>query len=99
MCKDLDLLKGKLAESPDAAHDLILALVVRVAVRRRLSQQCENNNLNKPQLVLHILQDVDVTAYLVGKTAMFEGQHDELLAESKQNVIPHKGTAQTDTIY
>jgi hypothetical protein len=48
MCKDLDLLKGKLAESPDAAHDLILALVVRVAVRRRLSQQCENNNLNKP---------------------------------------------------
>lgn len=86
-----------LAESPDAAHDLTLALVVCVAVCR--TQQCENNNLNKPQLFLHILQDVDATAYLVGKTAMLEGQHDELLAESKQNVIPHKGIAQTDKIY
>lgn len=73
VCKDLHLWKGKLAETPDAVHNLTFALVVCVVVCRRLSQQCENKNLNKPQLFLHILQNADATAYLVGRTDMFEG--------------------------
>lgn len=72
VCKDLHLRKGKLAETPDVAHHLTLAHVVCVVVCRWLSQQRENNYLNKPQLFLQILQNVDATAYFVGKTDMFE---------------------------